>query len=252
MPTLFAEQHKVVQINTSYYDSKWGSAQNPAKKNTWNWVAFFFPLFWLAHRKMYKWFLVFGLIGTLKLLPQHFSDNPIWGYINTPYYLVIAIIVGWFGNRWYYNHTSQVLKQAKALPESQKDAYLQKKGGTNIGMMLGLCALLYLFYFVADGVFYILPTETNVKTVVSMSDEGLALEFNTDEPRWKYVKREGDHHVVEFTGYDKSKKENLHIVFFVYFIEDSFEWKQIYINGKKLSKKEAEDYEFRIVEELSY
>ena len=45
------ELHKGVQKNTAYYDFKWGQSENPAQGNTWNWVAFFFPYFWLAYRK---------------------------------------------------------------------------------------------------------------------------------------------------------------------------------------------------------
>lgn len=250
--TLFTEQNQVVQINTLYYNSKWGSVQNPEKNNTWNWMALLFPVFWLAYRKMYKVFLMFGIIGTLGFLPLHISDNPIWGYIGGLFYLVMAITVGRFGNQWYYNHASKVLKQAKILPSSQQDSYLQRKGGTHIGIMIGLSTLLYIFYFVADIGFYMLPTKTNVKDVVRMSDEGFELESLADEPKWKYIKKEDNHQVVEYTGYHNKEKENVRIVFYIHFLEGNYEWKQVYLNGRKLSKKEVEDYKLRIADELSY
>lgn len=236
----FEEQHQVVQTNTSYYDLKWGSVKKPAKENTWNWAAFFFTTFWLAYRKMYKPFFVLGLIEILWIIPYYLTDIPPWAGII--FYLVISLVVGWNGNRWYYIHTSQVLKQAQVLPESLKDSYLQTKGGKHIGIMFGLNALLLVFCFVSDMGLSYLPTETNVKDVVRLSDEGITLEVFTDNPKWQYVKKEDRYHVMEFTGYDYSKKEHVRIVFYVYLDKQIYEWKHIYINGKELDKKETEDY----------
>ncbi|MDQ0243729.1 hypothetical protein J2S09_001274 [Bacillus fengqiuensis] len=246
----FEEQHKVVQTNTSYYDLKWRSVQNPAKENSWNWIAFFFSTFWLAYRKMYKPFFMLGLAEILWMIPSYFVDVPLW--LDIPFYLAMSLLVGWSGNRWYYNHTSQVLEQAKVLTESQQDSYLRTKGGTHIGIMLGLHALLFVFYIVSDIGLSYLPTETNVKNAVRLSGEGETLEAFTDEPKWNYVKKEGRHHVIEFTGYDYSENEDVRIFFYVYLDKQIYEWKQIYINGEKLNETEAEDYELWIEDNSWY
>jgi Protein of unknown function (DUF2628) len=246
----FEEQHKVVQKNTSYYDLKWKSVKNPAKENTWNWLAFFFTTFWLAYRKMYKLFFILVLIELLWAVPFYLVDMPAW--VDIPFIIIISLIVGLNGNRWYFKHTSHVLEQAKSLSESQQDSFLQTKGGTHIGIMLGLNALAIIAYLILDFGLSYLPTETNVKDVVRISGEAATLEAFTDEPKWTYVKKEGRHHVVEFTGYDYTEKEDVRIVFFVYLDKQMYEWKHVYINDNKLSEKNAEDYEFWIEDNSWY
>ncbi|PER95940.1 hypothetical protein CN488_31350, partial [Bacillus anthracis] len=61
-----------------------------------------------------------------------------------------------------------------------------------VGIVFGLAALGLSF----------LPTEPNIKNVVRSSDEGVTLEIMTDNPTWKFVKKEKEYDVVEFTGYD--------------------------------------------------
>lgn len=68
--------HTVVQKNTAYYDFKWGKVENPAQRNTWNWVAFFFPPLWLAYRKMYKLFIILMLFSVPSILIPPFIDIP--------------------------------------------------------------------------------------------------------------------------------------------------------------------------------
>ncbi len=70
----------------------------------------------------------------------------------------------------------------------------------------------------------------------------------TDNPTWKFVKKEQDYDVVEFTVYDYTKKKNVQIKFAVYFSEDYFEWQEVYENNKKLSEDELEEYQFYIEE----
>ena len=93
-----------------------------------------------------------------------------------------------------------------------------------------------------------LPTEPNIKNVVRSSSEGVTLEIMTDNPTWKFVKKEQDYDVVEFTGYDYTEKKNVKIKFAVYFSEDYFEWQEVHENNKKLSEEELEEYQFYIEE----
>ncbi|MDR7073263.1 DUF2628 domain-containing protein [Fictibacillus barbaricus] len=245
----FDEQHIVVQKNISYFDLKWRAVKDPAKQNTWNWIAFFFSPFWLAYRKMYKPFFVLALIELLYAVPFYLVDLPAW--LDGPFYLIIAIVVGLNGNRWYYKHTLNILKQSKSLSDSHQASYLQTKGGTHIGILVGLNVLVIALFFLLDMGLSYLPSETNIKDVVRLSVDAETLEIFTDDPKWSYVKKDGRSYIVEFTGYDYSEKEDVRIVFNVYLDKYIYEWKEIYINGKKLNKKDAEDYELWI-EDNSY
>ncbi|MGB3568032.1 hypothetical protein [Priestia megaterium] len=73
-----------------------------------------------------------------------------------------------------------------------------------------------------------------------------------DHPKWTYIKKEGRHHVVQFTGYDYTEKEHVRIVFNVYLDKQIYEWDKIYINGKKVNEKDAEDYEYWIEDSSAY
>lgn len=244
--SLFEQQHKVVQKNIPYYDLKWKSVENPATKSTWNWLAFFFSTFWLAYRKMYKPFFIIAGLQLVWSVPFYFIDLSIW--LDLPFYGIISIIVGLFGNRCYFNHTNHVLKQARVLPENVQESYIQTKGGTHIGSMIGLHVLLIALFFALDFGLSFIPTETNIKNAVRISEEADTLEAYMDNPKWNYIKQDGRHHVVEFTGYDYTEKEDVRIVFYVYFDKYMYEWNQVYINGKKLNEDDSIDYELYIEE----
>ncbi|MEI4831503.1 DUF2628 domain-containing protein [Bacillus sp. FJAT-53711] len=244
------ELHKVVRKNTPYYDLKWGKVKNPAKQNTWNWAAFFLNTFWFAYRKMYKPFILFLLIDILWTIPPYLADIPTW--TDFIYYLVLSLLSGYMGNRWYYNHVERIIKKCNTISETQQDAYYRTKGGTHIGIMIGLNVLAFAIVYGAEMGLNYLPTQTNITNIVRDSNEGDTLEIYTDHPKWKYIKQEGRHYVVEFSGYDYSKKENVRIEFYVYLDKQLYEWKNIYINGKKLSKKNAEEFEGWIEDNSTY
>lgn len=244
------ELHKVVRNNTAYYDFKWGKAKDPEKGNGWNWIAFFFPLLWLAYRKMYKLFIIIALVGVPTLITSVFIDIPMW--IDFIVYFGTMLFTGWQGNRLYYKHTVRVLHKAKELSDAQHNYYFQTKGGTHVGIMLGLNALLFVVFGAAGYGLSYLPTEPNIKDVIRLSDEGITLEVFTDDPKWTYVKKEGRFDIVEFTGYDYEEKKDVKVKFAVYLDKQRFEWKEIYLNDKKLNEEEAEEYQFYIEENAWY
>lgn len=114
--------------------------------------------------------------------------------------------------------------------------------------MIGLQVIVGIVFGLAAFGLSFLPTEPNIKNVVRSSGEGVTLEIMTDNPTWKFVKKEKDYDVVEFTGYDYTEKKNVKIKFAVYFDEDYFEWQEIYENNKKLSEEELEEYQIYIEE----
>ncbi len=64
---------------------------------SWNWVAFFFPPFWMLYRRMYLYgfsvLALFTLIELLRLLEVAAAN------------LSISILIGIFGNAIYFYHT---------------------------------------------------------------------------------------------------------------------------------------------------
>ncbi|WP_141529108.1 DUF2628 domain-containing protein [Bacillus cereus] len=244
------ELHKVVQKNTAYYDFKWGKIENPAQGNTWNWVAFFFPTFWLAYRKMYKLFIIFALLAIPSIVIPPFIDIPDGIYVtfNLALQLGMMIFTGWQGNRLYYKHAVRVFRKGEDASDHEKAYFLQSKGGVSIAGMIGLQIIVGIVFGLAAFGLSFLPTEPNIKNVVRSSGEGVTLEIMTDNPTWKFVKKEKDYDVVEFTGYDYTEKKNVKIKFAVYFDEDYFEWQEIYEDNKKLSEEEVEEYQIYIEE----
>ncbi|MCU5681994.1 DUF2628 domain-containing protein [Bacillus wiedmannii] len=249
--TISSQQlHTVVQKNTAYYDFKWGKVENPAQGNTWNWVAFFFPTFWLAYRKMYKLFIILTLLALPSILIPPFIDIPdgIFLSIGLVFQLGMMIFTGWQGNRLYYKHAVRILHKEENMPDHEKAYYLQLKCGASFAGMVGLHIIVGLVFGGATFGLSFLPTEPNIKNVVRASGEGFTLEIMTDNPTWKLVTKEKDYDVVEFTGYDYTEKKNVKIKFAVYFDEDYFEWQAVYENNKKLSEEELEEYQFYIEE----
>lgn len=244
--------HKVVKKNTAYYDFKWGKVENPARGNTWNWVAFFFPTFWLAYRKMYKLFIIFALLAIPSIVVPPFIDIPDGIYLTFSLVLQLGMMIftGWQGNRLYYKHAVRILHKAEDMPDHEKVYYLQSKGGASVAGMIGLQVIVGIVFGGAMFGLSLLPTEPNIKNVVRSSDEGFTLEVMTDNPTWKFVKKEKDYDVVEFTGYDYVEKKNVKIKFAIYFSEDYFEWQEIYLNNKKLSEEEAEEYQIYVEENM--
>ncbi|MGG1677336.1 DUF2628 domain-containing protein [Neobacillus sp. NRS-1170] len=238
------EYEAVVRNNKSYYGYKWGLVPDPAKKSTWNWAAFFLPFFWLPYRKMFKPFYILGLMPMLLTVVYSLIAMPDWLYavILLACSLGSAFVVGWNGNRLYFIHITKILERAKTLPEKQRVHYIQNKGGTHIGTMLGLHLLLSVaIYGVSLGSSYI-PTEKNITDVVHLSGEGIALDLYNDNPKWKVIHKMERYYVVEFTGYDYAYDENVRILFNVYFDKYYYEWFQVHINGGLLNDEETDDY----------
>ncbi|WP_242214642.1 DUF2628 domain-containing protein [Bacillus cereus group sp. BfR-BA-01383] len=242
------ELHKVVRKNTAYYDFKWGQVKNPEKENTWNWVACIFPHFWLAYRKMYKLFIILTLLAVPTLIIATFIDIPMW--IDFIIYVGTMLFTGWQGNRLYYKHVTCILRKVEDVPDYKKEYYLHSKGGAHIGVMIGLQAIvLTVVGAISFGLSY-LPTEPNIKNVVRLSLEGDVLEAITDNPNWKYVKKEKEYDIVEFIGYDYEEKKNVKIKFAVYLNDDYFEWQEAYLNNKKLSEEELDEYRTYVEENM--
>lgn len=249
-PVSFEEQHQVVRRNTGFYDLKWAKKFDPASGFSWNWAAFFLNTLWFAYRKMYKQFYIFCGLELIWFSLSFLVEIPLWS--DVVFYLMCSLVIGMCANGWYYKQVMNILSKVEELPEIRRDAYFQTKGGTHIGVALGLTALAIAVFLGTGTCLSYIPTKANVKSIVSSSDEGITLEAYNDDAKWTYVEKRGRHYVVEFSGYDYAEKENVLITFNIYLDKQLYEWKDIYIDGKKLNQDDAYDYETWIEEESSW
>lgn len=241
---------QVVQKNTYYYETKWNSVTNPSKENTWNWAAFFFTLFWLPYRKMYKAFAILAIIEILLNIPSYFVDIPWW--TNIILLAAVSFAFGRFGNRMYYNHTANIVHKGEQLPPEQQSSFYEEKGGISVPMLVGCNVLFFLVFILSDIGLSKIPTEVNKKDVLRLSITGENLETFTDHPKWKYIKKEKRYDVIEFSGYDYSEKQDVRIIFHVFLDKQVYEWKEVYIDNKKLDEDEALDFEYWIDDLSAY
>ncbi len=128
-----------VQGNNDYYLIRWKWMSLIYSRRTWNWPAFFFPIPWLAYRKMYSYLFIF-------LIP----------------YIILAIlgidillrfILGIYGNYLYAKHTYKKLKELKIRANNDEEFknLIEKKGGTSVLaviMVIIIPILLFVFSIV--------------------------------------------------------------------------------------------------------
>ena len=128
--------------NADYYISRWSKGNH-----TWNWAAFFFGLFWLGYRKMYKMIFLFLSISLLiNLAPLNEEISTIY---NNALSLGVAITLGIRGNYFYRQHAIKKIKKKLDESTSQKiwlEQVVLSGGGSWIGLLMSL--LLLVVYLV--------------------------------------------------------------------------------------------------------
>lgn len=101
---------------------------------SWNFASFFLSVFWLAYRKMIVPALILAVamisLAMLALLDESLALLP------TIFGGMLAIGIGLFGNKLYRNHAQRAI----AGPASGYPGGLQSKGGTSVGLAIGLLA----------------------------------------------------------------------------------------------------------------
>lgn len=150
-PLVAKELRAFVGPNSEYYLRHW-AAQLAGREPSasFNLAAFFLAGFWLPYRKMCKaTFLLFGIIIAEGVLEQaifvgglRMSDSPPG---MTPLIcLLIGVVCGLFGNRWYLSHCQRVIQlvRAEGLSDEAQLRLLAKRGGTSLFASIGLFAIL--------------------------------------------------------------------------------------------------------------
>jgi hypothetical protein len=153
------EMADFIAIKQQYYMEKFDYLEQK-QKLSWNWAAFFFGLYWLLYRKMYKFFLLFFLINIIMIVcvPDEYTIS----------YIAMPIAMGWLGNFLYMFHVKEKLKAASELNDLwAKDDYIRKKGGVGwLGTVVFLAIILFIgaVFMISDyggtGQDLLIPDET--------------------------------------------------------------------------------------------
>lgn len=142
-----------------YYIRRWSRGLN-----TWNWVAFFFPLFWFGYRKMYK--PIFSIVGVFIVINLLVTVVGIDGVIfNAVMGFAVSFTVGITGNMFYRRHA---LKRIREMSESNiSDVELLKneiqlRGGNNWKGVFGTLVLVGVSLLIVMTMLRFVPTNNKV------------------------------------------------------------------------------------------
>jgi hypothetical protein len=144
------EVRAFVGSNADYYLGAWQPAlTGEGGASGFNIAGFFLSGLWLGYRKMYTaLFILFGIILAEGILEAvlfvgifKMRERPLGLYMLVT--LLVAIVVGIGGNRWYLARARRVISdvRSRGLPEEAHLKALSSRGDTSLSASLGLCAL---------------------------------------------------------------------------------------------------------------
>jgi hypothetical protein len=142
--------------NADYYLMEWEQATGQ-KYVTWNWAAFFFSVFWLLYRKMFRQAgLVLALIAIESLgekilfpdMPDYISNG-----LSSGIGMAVAGFLGRFGNDWYKKHVDKAVSRLKAS-DAPVESY-RKQGGTSWLLAILVLAGYLIAFVVIASVLYV-------------------------------------------------------------------------------------------------
>ena len=117
-----------------------------------NWGAFLFSGLWIAYRKMYKIAAIFFSVMIAIVFIEEMVVAGFMGRENVAKImdrvssLIVAIVCGTYGNRWYLNHSNRRIAEIRdqGFDERRTAELLSKRGGTSIGAMLGIVFIFFV------------------------------------------------------------------------------------------------------------
>lgn len=135
-----------VGSKSKYYLNRWSTLLTGGENGTgFNIAAFWLCGLWLAYRKMYKKSIIlYGVIVSETVL-EYVLFNMILKYEETPRGLdfiigiIVGLVCGTYGNRWYYSHTCNEISEVRRLSSSEESRtqVLMKRGGTSWSAAIG-------------------------------------------------------------------------------------------------------------------
>ncbi len=131
----------LIGTKQEYYIPKFQEMKSQNKKNTWNWVAFFFLPYWFMYRKMYGYgFASLGVAFFITLL-----NAPILSLLSLGGYITMGIFANYIYMQWLEKQASQV----KTMNEPFRSQHIMKNGGVSSTALI----LTIVGYAVIIGIF---------------------------------------------------------------------------------------------------
>ena len=150
------ELRAVIGSKADYYLRKWTTLlEGRGGNGGFNWAAFFFCGIWFSYRKMYKFTCIFFGIIIMASIAEELLFVGVLG-LETPtglddvISLVVAIVCGRSGNRWYLSHVRKVIADVRAegLGDDAQLELLSQRGGTSLATSFGFFVLFCAVMFV--------------------------------------------------------------------------------------------------------
>ena len=128
-----------IQNNENFYKRKFKKMDETGKSVSWNWAAFFMGIYWMVYRKMYF------KAGAFLLLSMVASYTP---YIGNILNLCVLFGIAVYANALYKDHVENSIKKVSILFPEKKEEALEKIGGTNLPMTIGIGVALFIIVFI--------------------------------------------------------------------------------------------------------
>lgn len=243
--------------NIDHYRRKWTDDSGRDRMMSFNWVAFFFPVYWFGYRKLY--FLVF-LLAMANLFVDYLLY--LFGYeyyvtstIGDPvtFFIVNAIMslfIGFSANTLYRKRAERIVHKTResTTNQHQRVALYLKKGQTSgFGIFLAI-VMMSVLYFVPS---QFMPANVNAIEFVQygeFEDTDVTMEtlFDTlfTDPSWGYLDETESKEYVRFTGLYTDPEDgydyHFEITFYAPKGEEYFYVEYLYINGHEWYYDETE------------
>lgn len=204
-----AEEHQIldnwnaelfVGNNYQYYKSKWRDKLERQNFASWNWSAFFFPVYWLAYRKMYLEAFLYGVISLFTVIIPGSG-------------LILHIVVGIFANSYYRKKGLKIIVQTSGMTEGEAGQYISRHGGTSVlSIFITILITVFLSSAIIAGIVFFPTGEKEIHSQTMQSEtfieNDLAFSFPND---WKLNEKENPFDLQCF-----SRSEELTTGVFVY------------------------------------
>ena len=128
-----------IQNNENFYKRKFKKMDETGKSVSWNWAAFFMGIYWMVYRKMYF------KAGAFLLLSMVASYTP---YIGSILNLCVLFGIAVYANALYKDHVENSIKKECILFPEKKEEALEKIGGTNLPMTIGIGVAHFIIVFI--------------------------------------------------------------------------------------------------------
>ena len=128
-----------IQNNENFYKRKFKKMDETGKSVSCNWAAFFMGIYWMVYRKMYF------KAGAFLLLSMVASYTP---YIGNILNLCVLFGIAVYANALYKDHVENSIKKVSILFPEKKEEALEKIGGTNLPMTIGIGVAHFIIVFI--------------------------------------------------------------------------------------------------------